>query len=1003
MRNEHDNITIRSIIIGMILSGVFAALTVVLENRQGMLPSGNQLPLFPFIMLPILVVLVNPALRLVRIIKPLSLPELLIIFVMCMVSSGISTFGLTGQVVPIISGLFNREWNNDQTEWNRYVEPYINENFFISEPGTSELAKKYAAEIAILTPLQTKLSELARQRDRTTQEIQATNAKIRIQEARTYGVVPGAIPNLKEQIKALQDKNGNPNELKALQDKLAKMTANPNQEEEEKLNKLILKAEELTKKRETFVQPIEEQQKLVDAQEVIVTERRNILKEHDQKAFDKVQLFRRGLPPEKRSYPGIVFTMEDDASSYFRRLARLRNGRKAADKLKVAKINESQGDAILLEAIEALRPCSETKAILDDILVLTSTDTELAQQVANINAELAELNQKKRIATLDDMRRYEKQIDDLVSDRKDIQKDIEDNKKEIERKNKEIVICERVSKTMKDIEDLAGDWHTTSRKNEKVDEILAQFPDFDASLSRFFIGQVPWSHWIRPLIGWGIVVALTYLILLSFNLLIFRQWAYNEKLIFPLMELPEVIVGLDEGQTGPKDIIPAVYKNGLFWVGFAISASVMGWNVLCRTGVLPGLQQLDLNNSWTPFIRNSMFKALVPGARSMVFFIMIGFAFLIPKKVSFSLWFFHIFYMIILMILVALGYGSNESSFPSEWWYTLNFRTAIGGGALLVFASLVLWKCRSVILCVLKPDKLENVTTEERRELRSASAVFLIGSLALILILWKVMHVHIVYAVCGYAVIIVITIGLVRAVAEGGVLGFQAWTSPFHYIRHIFGFDKSFTAPHLFAPLMIYYAVLFLDIKTFIAPAMANALKIRDDAKMSRIKYHVGVVLGIGVACVVAIGVAIMMCYEPGHGADAMHSWFYSQFPKSLFTGIGDISKVPPAASWSIRGWLLFGALLMAALLYFRQTAFWLPHPIGLIMLVNPLMSAYWFSILLGWLAKSLVTKYANKHTYVRVRGLFIGLIIGELVIVLIAMIISLVMQKRLGIDLNRQ
>ena len=52
-----------------------------------------------------------------------------------------------------------------------------------------------------------------------------------------------------------------------------------------------------------------------------------------------------------------------------------------------------------------------------------------------------------------------------------------------------------------------------------------------------------------------------------------------------------------------------------------------------------------------------------------------------------------------------------------------------------------------------------------------------------------------------------------------------------------------------------------------------------------------------------------------------------------------------------------------------------------------------------GLAAKSLVTKYANKHTYVRVRGLFIGLIIGELVIVLIAMIISLVMQKRLGID----
>ena len=95
MRNENDNITIRSIIIGMILSGVFAALTVVLENRQGMLPSGILLPLFPFIMLPILVVLVNPAPASCPYHQAAVPPELLIIFVMCMVSSGISTFGLT--------------------------------------------------------------------------------------------------------------------------------------------------------------------------------------------------------------------------------------------------------------------------------------------------------------------------------------------------------------------------------------------------------------------------------------------------------------------------------------------------------------------------------------------------------------------------------------------------------------------------------------------------------------------------------------------------------------------------------------------------------------------------------------------------------------------------------------------------------------------------------------------------------------------------------------------
>ena len=1003
MRKDNENITIRSLILGIIFSALFAILTVVLENRQEMLPTGNQVALFPYIMLVFLVIFINPFFRLVRIIKPLSLAELLIIFVMCMVSSGISTFGLTGQVVPIISGLFNREWNNDQTEWNRYVEPYVNENFFISEPGTSKLARDYAAEIAILTPLQTELSELTKQRDKATQDLQTTNAKIRIQEARTYGVAPGIIPNLKEQIAELKTKEGaNPADVQALEKKLDGILANANAEELAKLNKLHEKIQLLTIERESFAEPIANQQKLVDEQDKIVTEKRNILKEHDQKAFDKVQLFRRGLPAEDRSFPGIVFTSDDDASSYFRRLGRLVKGRKAADKLKAAKKDGADGASVIRETIELLKPCADMKVVKDDIIILTDTDEQLAQRITTLDAQLAELNQKKRIATLEEMRSYEKEIERLTKDRKDLEDDIKDNKKEIERKNKEVVICERVNKTIEALTTLAVDWNKTSNKSEQIDAILATFPSFDASLSRYFIGQVPWSHWTRPLLYWGVVVALTYMILLCFNLLIFRQWAYNEKLIFPLMELPEVMVGLDGGETKPTDIMPAVFKNGLFWVGFAISAGVMGWNVLCRTDVLPGLTQLDLYNSWTPFIRNSMFKALVPGARSMIFFTLIGLAFLIPKKVSFSLWFFHVFYMILLMILVGCGYGQNESSFPSEWWYTLNFRTAIGGGALMVFAALVLWKCRQVILCVFQPGKLENVTDDERRELRIASALFLGGSALLIFILWHVMHVNFIYAVCGYAIIIIITIGLVRAVAEGGVLGFQAWTSPFHFIRHIFGFDSKMTAPHLFAPLMIYYAIMFLDIKTFIAPAMANALKIRDDAKMSRARYHIGVVAGILISVIVAIGVAIMMCYEPGQGADSMHSWFYTMFPKSLFTGIGDISKVPPTATWGLRGWLLFGAVLMAVLLYFRQTSFWLPHPIGLIMLVNPLMAAYWFSILLGWLAKSLVTKYANKNTYGKVRGLFIGLIIGELLVVFIAMIISLTMQKRLGIDLNR-
>jgi hypothetical protein len=237
-------------------------------------------------------------------------------------------------------------------------------------------------------------------------------------------------------------------------------------------------------------------------------------------------------------------------------------------------------------------------------------------------------------------------------------------------------------------------------------------------------------------------------------------------------------------------------------------------------------------------------------------------------------------------------------------------------------------------------------------------------------------------------------------VTEGGILGFQAWVGPFHFIRHVFGFDKAWTTPPLVAPLMVYYSVLFLDIKAFIAPAMANGLKIRDDLKMARGRFHLAVFLAIAVASVAAIAAAIMMAYSSG--ADAMESWFYISFPKGLYAQLSEMHKTPPTATASGRLWLGFGAAFMALLLFLRQRLFWLPHPIGAIMLVNPIMQTYWFSIFLGWIAKALVTKYGNKDTYARVRGLFVGLIVGELVVVTVAMILSLILNKNMGIDLNR-
>ena len=50
-----------------------------------------------------------------------------------------------------------------------------------------------------------------------------------------------------------------------------------------------------------------------------------------------------------------------------------------------------------------------------------------------------------------------------------------------------------------------------------------------------------------------------------------------------------------------------------------------------------------------------------------------------------------------------------------------------------------------------------------------------------------------------------------------------------------------------------------------------------------------------------------------------------------------------------------------------------------------------------------MVTKYGNKDTYHRARGFFIGLIVGELLIGILAMIMSLTSGTTIpGFDLNK-
>jgi hypothetical protein len=657
-------------------------------------------------------------------------------------------------------------------------------------------------------------------------------------------------------------------------------------------------------------------------------------------------------------------------------------------------------------AVEKLDPLANTTDLDAVKMALDAEFADTTKDLAETDAILSDLNSKRRLASYSEQPDLDRKIREkgnrkaeLEATKKSLATKLKYNTKHTAMTTRVAVVIAQINAFQTDINSVNSTITAGSASNQLL-AVMQKFPDFDASYSRYFLGDVPWAQWSGVLLRWGLLIALTYIVLMTFNVLIFRQWAHNEKLIYPLVELPKILAGHNDKNPGR---IPEVFRSGLFWVGVAIAGSVIGWNLLASTNFVPGLQKLDLDNKWDSYIIGSSLQGLRPGACSTIFFTMIGLAFLIPAKVSFSLWFFWIYYFFQLLILVWLGYGDNETSFSKNWQIEMNFCTAQGGGAMLIFASACFYKARHYIFCYFQPSAVKDLQADERRELRWSSFLFTSCSLGLMLMLWKGLGANLWYVLFFYAIIMCITITLVRAVAEGGLLCFQAWTGPFHFIRNVFGFDKTWSCPSLFAPLLVYHAVFFLDIKTFIAPAMANSLKMREDLKMERGRFHLSVFAAIITAIVVAGSLSLMMCYSNGVGADNMNRWYYSDFPKDIFGHVkSTIEQTPPSASTPNTIWILTGATTMGLLLFFRQSMFWLPHPIGLLMLVNPIMARYWFSIMLGWLAKHLVTKYGNRDTYSQTRALFIGLIVGELIVVAISIGIGYFLGIKTGVDLDR-
>ncbi len=201
----------------------------------------------------------------------------------------------------------------------------------------------------------------------------------------------------------------------------------------------------------------------------------------------------------------------------------------------------------------------------------------------------------------------------------------------------------------------------------------------------FYQGGARWydprylSVWLMPLLWWALFLGALIGMCLCINILIRRAWTENEKLAFPIVQLPMAMTGA-AGQTH------SFWRNRMMWAGFGVAMVidfVNGMHYLFPSW--PYIEAVKLFNIGQ-FVTERPWSAIGTTNISMYPFA-IGLAFFMPLDLSFSCWFFWVSRKVFQIVGAAAGWDSPSNvGFP--------YFEQQSSGAWIALSLVVLWSLR---------------------------------------------------------------------------------------------------------------------------------------------------------------------------------------------------------------------------------------------------------------------------------------------------------------------
>ena len=522
-----------------------------------------------------------------------------------------------------------------------------------------------------------------------------------------------------------------------------------------------------------------------------------------------------------------------------------------------------------------------------------------------------------------------------------------------------------------------------------------------------WLGAVPWLAWVVPMLSWGVFVAALGGMIICLSCLLHEQWVHNERLPFPIASIYTSLIE----PPAPGRALNALLSGRAFWIAVTAVFVLHSFNVLSTyfPRVVP---PIPLSYSlWGIFSQPPFSYTEWSFKQSQIFFMVVGLTFFLQGRIAMSLW---LGYIVLQIAQMQMGELSGE--------ITDGMRRDQTFGSMVVYTGMILWLGRrhwrmvldQMRLCLFKKRNPSSGKEVQGRFMSYPLAGWGFIACALISTSWLVVAGATVWGSLLLVGMLIMFLTLIsRITAETGLAFVQLFFAP----QQLWTYLRDWSGGHLAAsPRTFFYssfvgATFMHDSREPLAVYVPHALKTADVIEERRPGRLWGLIPVMILALVVGYGVSFASTlwteyhYAATQGrvqSAPINNYGANFLPEYLMLRPTEqYIAEPTGGTHSSVAHVGAGAAITGAFAFLtvRFTG-WPIHPIGFLVIYSFPLKRMWFSILIGWLLKTLIVHYGGATMFRNAKPFFIGLIIGEAGAAGFWLVVSLVLHG-MGMNYN--